>query len=108
MVTRNGVFYDLTKSHYKCVINNLTFVFSSYLHLKKFKKKLEEHRKTVNNSLTNRFNIDVDVSLLADVVLYKKIETRGFLIVSQEGRELCQKDITCVGLTVTEKNYNEQ
>ena len=39
----------------------------------------------------------VDVSQLADVVLYRKIETRGFLIVTGEGKEICQNNITFGG-----------
>ena len=59
--------------------------------------KLEENRDILNYSLTRRFNIHVDIKELADVVLYRKIETRGFLIVTSEGIELCQKRITYGG-----------
>lgn len=104
MISRNGVYYDLTMSMYRYKVGNLTFVFSSKLHLDKFKKKLKENRDIINYSLTKRFNIAVDVSQLADVVLYRKIETRGFLIVTGEGNELCQNNITYVGGEVTIQN----
>ena len=106
MITRNGVCYDLKKSTFKTTINGLTFVFSSRLHLDKFKKKVRENRDIVNYSLTRRFNVDVDVSQLADIVLYKKIETRGFLIVTNEGKELWQENLKFVGGTATRKNSN--
>lgn len=97
MISRNGVVYDLNVSSYRHTVGGLTYVFSSKLHLDKFKKKLKENRDIINYSLTKRFNITVDVSQLADVVLYRKIETRGFLIVTGEGNELCQNNITYGG-----------
>lgn len=108
MITRNGVCYDLNISSYRYKDGNLTYVFSSQLHLDKFKKKLKENRDIINYSLTKRFNIHVDVSELADVVLYRKVETRGFLIVTSEGKELCQKSLKYVGGKVTFPNFNEQ
>ena len=107
MITRNGVCYDLNKSEYRHTEGNLTFVFSSQLHLDKFKTKLEENRDILNYSLTRRFNMIVDISELADVVLYRKIETRGFLIVTSEGKELCQKSLLYYGGTVKPKNSKE-
>ncbi len=91
VMTKHGVCYDFKKSPYKYDRNGVTFVFSSQLHLEKFTKKIEENRKKINDSLSNRFDLNVDVSALADIVLYKKIETRGFLIVTQEETELWQK-----------------
>ena len=107
MISRNGVCYDLNVSPYKCTINDVTFVFSSKLHLKKFKTKLNDNRKSINDSLTKRFNICVDVSTLADIVLYRKIESRGFLVYS-EGKELCQNNIICHGVKVTLNQQKEQ
>ena len=80
MYTRDGICYDLNKSIYKSTQNGVTFVFSSKLYKEKFESKLKEHRESINKSLSNRFRISIDVSTLADVVLYMKIEKRGFLI----------------------------
>lgn len=106
MYSRNGVCYDLQRSTYRTTVNGLTFVFSSRLHLDKFKKKLQENRDIINYSLTRRFNVTVDVSQLADIVLYKKIETRGFLIVTNEGNELWQENLRYVGGKATLRNLN--
>ena len=108
MLTRNGVCYDFKLSQYRATIDGTTFVFSSQLHMDKFVNKLKENRDTINRSLSNRFNSHVDVSALADVVLYKKIETRGFLIVTED-KELWQnKNLKYVGGTVTPLNFNDQ
>lgn len=107
MLTKNGVCYDLSKSEYKHKEGNLIFVFSSQLHMKKFVEKLEENRDILNYSLTRRFNIPVNISELADVVLYRKIETRGFLIVTSEGNELWPKEIIYCGGVMKQKNSSE-
>lgn len=101
MITRNGVCYNLKKSPYRMEDESLTFVFSSALHMEKFEKQRKAHRKKINESLTKRFGLAVDVSVLADVVLYKRIETRGFLIVCKEGNITCVNDITCASMTLT-------
>lgn len=107
MITRNGVCYDLQMSPYRYTKNGLTFVFSSQTHLDKFKTKYKENRDIVNYSLTKRFKINVNVSQIADIVLYRKVETRGFLIVTAEGKTLCQKDLTFSGGKVTTQNFND-
>ena len=108
MITRNGICYDLSVSEYRTTVNQLTYVFSSQLHLDKFMERLEENRKAINKSLTKRFKLPVDVSTLADMVLYKKIETRGFLIVTNEGQELWQNNTTFVGDKAITKTSNGQ
>lgn len=108
MITRNGICYDLSVSEYRTTVNQLTYVFSSQLHLDKFMERLEDNRKVINKSLTKRFKLPVDVSTLADMVLYKKIETRGFLIVTNEGQELWQNNTTFVGDKATTKISNGQ
>ena len=101
MITKNGVCYDFSISPYRLTVGGLTYVFSSKPHLEKFKKKLKENRDIINYSLTKRFNFNVNVSELADIVLYRKIETRGFLIVTRSGIKLCQNNIIYNGGEVT-------
>lgn len=103
MKTRNGVCYDLTLSDFIYESEGVQYVFSSQLHLDKFKAKKKENRDIINYSLSRRFNLPVNVNHLADMVLYRKIETRGFLVFS-EGTRLCQEDITYIGGRVTNKD----
>ncbi|MBO5715290.1 MAG: hypothetical protein J6S23_02715 [Clostridia bacterium] len=107
MISRRGICYDLNLSDYRETINGITYVFSSQNHLDKFKRNLNKHRETINTSLSKRFNLTIDVPQLADVVLYKKIETRGFLIVTDEGIKLCQNNILYGGENPTLKRLNE-
>lgn len=84
MKTRNGVYYNLALSEYRETVNGLTFVFSSQIHKDKFLEKLNENRDIINYSLSKRFKMKIDLNLLADIVLYKKIESRGFLILKED------------------------
>ena len=104
--TKNGVYYDFSKSIYRVNIDNYTFVFSSKLHMEKFKKKRKEHAEKINASLSKRFNLLVDVTALSDMVLYRKIESRGFLVIN-EGEEVCQRNMEYVGGKLTKKRLKE-
>ena len=97
MKSRNGIFYDLNFSTYKVNEKGLTYVFSSELHRNKFNMKKIENRENICRSLSKRFKIKIELSILADIVLYQKIETRGFLVVLEDGTKLCQNDLILDG-----------
>lgn len=104
MLSRNNICYDLKKSHFRYSRDGITYVFSSRLHLDKFKERIDGNRKTINQSLSNRFNIAVNVDVLADIVLYCKIENRGFLIVARGENVECRSNLLYDGATVTAKS----
>ena len=83
-MTRRGVEYELFKSPFVCENEKLKFFFSSKLHLEKFQKLRIEKASKIRFSLSNRFNIDFDVWLLADLLAYRETETRGFFIIDLE------------------------
>jgi hypothetical protein len=102
--SRKGIFYDLNVSEYRATINNITYVFSSELHRIKFLEKLNSNRNEINNKLTKRFGIDIENNILADLVLYKNVETRGYLIISGTGEKLCKDLVKLDGNKVMKKN----
>lgn len=104
VISRRGICYDLKLSKFRSTQGDLTFVFSSLLHKQKFEERLKENRDTINYSLTKRFGVKIDVSPLADVVLYKKIETRGFLIVVKDGKAACPDVLKFVGNNLMMRN----
>jgi hypothetical protein len=106
-ITKNGVCYNLTLSPFIFQTGDIKLVFSSKTHKDKFKDKQEEHRDILRDKLTKKFGVTVDINLLADIVLYADIETRGFLIFDKEGNALCKNDIILNGGTVTRRNLNE-
>ena len=103
-MTRNGIVYKLELSPYKAIIEDVTYMFSSVNHLDKFMEKLNENRDTISYSLSKRFGVNVNLAILSDIVLYSKIETRGFLISYKGVFYSCKKDIILNGATLTKKN----
>lgn len=81
-LTKNGICYDLKESPYFCFVGVYKFFFSSPAHLVKFRKGLEANREWLNDSMTRRFKFNMSLDVLADFSLYRKIETRGFLIIN--------------------------
>jgi hypothetical protein len=106
MKTRNGIYYDLSKSTYKFKVpdTNITFIFSSDLHLLKFEEQYLNNRYDYNLKLTVRLKIPIIMKVVPDVVLYRKIETRGFLLIDEGGQKICQENVQLNGEKVTRKN----
>jgi hypothetical protein len=106
MITRNGIYYDLSQSPYKIRISDtrLQFIFSSDLHMLKFKDKIMENRMETNARLTARYHIPVNFPVLADLILYQRIETRGYLVFNEKGVELCKESLILNGGIATLKD----
>ena len=85
-LTRNGVCYDLRNTPYKHTVeyndSKTIFSFSSELNKERFVNRLNENRKTMNSSLSNKYGVIVELNKLADIDLYTKTEKRGFYIVA--------------------------
>ena len=101
-LTRSGIAHDLTISPYKFTIkydenDQLTFVFSSEFYLNKFESKIKDHRTKINSSISQRFGFNIKLNKLADIKLYEKTETRGFLIRGKEDDYSCISTIELDG-----------
>lgn len=85
MATKKVV-YDLKDSPFAVTIGRITYKFSSSLHKSKFIERIVSNREYYHNSILYRFKLKTNVTTWADILLYSKIETRGFLILV-DGRE---------------------
>ena len=79
-MTRYGVERELNKSPYVVRAGKIKYYFSSALHLAKFKENQMVNQSCINYSLRKKFKFCFVLQELADLYLYRKIETRGFLI----------------------------
>lgn len=104
MISRNGVFYDFALSPYRVTMNDITFVFSSKLHLDNFINRLEENRESISLSLSNRFKTNVELNTLADLALYRKIETRGYMVLINNEVVKCPNNIILGGEMANKTN----
>lgn len=112
MLTRSNVAYNLSISPHKNTIeyddDSMCYVFSSDLYKRKFMEKIEENRKTISDSLSNRFGFRIVNNKLADIKLYTTIEKRGFLLYNSKGEKIeCLNNITLDGVNLTSKSLNE-
>lgn len=108
MLTRDGICYDLNVTPWNVEIKypdeTLKYRFSSEYYLNNFRKKLENNRKKINESLTKRFGIEIENNKLCDIKLYQSIEKRGFLLESKEEKIKCLNNIKLNGQNRTSKN----
>lgn len=106
MKTRNGVYYDLTKSTYKFKVSDtgMTFIFSSDLHMLKFEDQLQQNRDEHNTKFKARYRMDFNMKVLPDLGLYRKIESRGFLVINEGGQKLCLESLQLNGEKATPKS----
>lgn len=105
---RTNIYYDLDLSVHKLEVNyseihSLTFVFSSKLYKNIFKRKLEENRKKVNETLSKRWGFTIENNMIADIKLYSTTEKRGFLIKGKEDYK-CLNTIKLDGNHLMNKN----
>ena len=103
-LTRGGVCYDLAESPFTVQIDSLKYHFSSEINLNKFINKKNGHRERITDSLSKRFGFEVKNDILADIVLYKTIEKRGFLIAENGVHIKCVRNITLDGNKVIVKS----
>lgn len=95
---------DFTQSPYRFTVDNNTYVFSSDLHLVKFQDQYKAHRSEVSLKMSARFQVNVKLTTLADMILYQKIEKRGFLVMDGRGNKLCKENLIFVGERAISKN----
>lgn len=98
-VSPNGVVYDIHNSPYIVHRNGLIFKFSSARHMDKFMMEVRIREEWLNDSLSRRFKVQVELSILADFQLYQQIERRGFHVEDEEGSVyVCREQVLLDGL----------
>ena len=79
--SRNGVFYDLNESDYRYVTSMYTLVFSSKSHMEKFVKTHGQYSNKIGSIIFTRLKVHFSDNILSDILCYKSIESRGFLVI---------------------------
>lgn len=107
-LTRGRIAHDLKQSPFEHLVSYanfyITYKFSSNLYRTKFIERLKENRKTINDSLSNRFGIEIEEDVLCDLKLYKDIEKRGFLIFYKGQYIECLDDAKITGSKISVKS----
>ena len=61
-------------------VDGITYYFSTAIRVRKFLDNYQVNRREVNEAISKRVKISVDLKYIADINLYRRIEKTGFLI----------------------------
>ena len=87
--------------------DNFRYYFSSLLYLNKFEERYKKNRENMQYQLFSMYNIQLDIPDYCDLILYYKIEKRGFRVVDKRGVKItCLKDIKLNGEIKTLQKCN--
>lgn len=78
--TVRGVYHDLRESEYTISNGEIVFSFSSRVQMNRFLRDYEENRMKFHKRLAGRKlrKLPIHLDMVADVILYKETEVRGF------------------------------
>lgn len=83
------VYNDLNESNYTFKYDNLVFYFSSKFYQEKFIREYSEYLKDEIMKLKIKFKCNIYCDQMILLLLYKKIEKRGFKVL-YKGKELIE------------------
>lgn len=91
---------NLLESPYYFFTDDLTFMFSSDLHRRKFIERYMDNRKEVIERIKARYKLTINANILADIYLYQKIENRGFCLIYKGRCYTCLEQVELSGVRV--------
>ena len=80
----NRVEYDLNNSEYISKINDYVFYFSSRFNQERFEAGYYDFVNIETNKLYAKYHIKIDIHDYLTLVYYKKIEKRGFKVLTYD------------------------
>lgn len=99
------IYHNIEESKFSFDTGSMIFFFSSELYLNKFRERVESNREELKFKLSSRYNIDFEAIDYFDIILYDKIEKRGFKILSKGGvKYSCLNNIRLDGVIRMLKN----
>ena len=89
--TKRGIELDLNKTEYIVSIYGYSFYFSSLFYKEKFEREMKNFSEVETQKIKVKNNIKISMEIYFLFALYKKIEKRGFKVISQkDGKELTE------------------
>lgn len=77
--TKSGIYHNLKESKYAISNQEIAFFFSSEFYLTKFMNGYHNNREKFKQKMKEE-TIDLNFDVLGDILYYKSIEKRGFLV----------------------------
>lgn len=82
MRTAKGIYWDLEESNYCFKFEGIEYYFSSMFYLNKFKNNVERFITEETTKLEIKYKILIDFRIYLAISYYKKVEKRGFRIIT--------------------------
>lgn len=79
--------YDLNNSEYISKVHDYLYYFSSEFNLNRFNEGVYNFIKEETNKLKARYHVNIDISDYLTLVFYKRIEKRGFKVLTYNGND---------------------
>lgn len=76
--------YNINNSEYYTKVNNLKFYFTSLFNKRRFEDNFNLFIEEEHNKLKAKYHVNLDIYNYLLVVFYKKIEKRGFKVLSYQ------------------------
>ena len=80
--------YDINKSEYYFRVNKLTFFFSSKFNKTRFENGFIEYVREETNKIKAKYKVDINLSNYLLLAYYKKIEKRGFKVLTYDDNDV--------------------
>ena len=80
--------YDINKSEYYFKVNKLTFFFSSKFNKTRFENGFIEYVREETNKIKAKYKVDINLSNYLLLAYYKKIEKRGFKVLTYDDNDV--------------------
>ena len=79
--------YDINKSEYYFKVNKLTLFFSSKFNKTRFENGFIEYVSEETNKIKAKYKVDINLSNYLLLAYYKKIEKRGFKVLTYDDND---------------------
>ena len=80
------VYNDINESTYNFSYDNMTFYFSSKFYKEKFENEYINYLKEETDKLRIKFKCNIVADYMILLLLYKKIEKRGFRVIYKDNK----------------------
>jgi len=85
---RSIVYNDISKSPFCYDVDDLVFYFSSEFNKRRFINGYEEYIVDETHKLESKYHVKLDLELALTVAFYKRIEKRGYKVITKDNLAL--------------------
>ena len=100
------VILDLDNSNFKASYKGLTYVFSSECNKLKFENRIEDYIKQETLKIKSMYSqLNINFDLFLSIALYKKIEKRGFKIITDDNIDISKDTLFLIAYKQIGKHF---